>query len=387
MSRRDGVRPLVRRAWHAVGMARTGEALLIALAAGLFAAAAALRSGVDSRGVLWAVALLAALPMGAAWLLEQRPVPVAVARRIDRRLRLRGALVSAWEVEERGGGQLGLLLGAELRRRLRLRQVLAAALPNSIALLALPLLGVVLLVLALEARPGPQDPLVALSGTLSALSSALGEELSAALGELDPGALSPLEREEVRRLEIEADRLAGRARSGLLEDDAQREGLLDAVERLRGELDRTAAKFENHPRLCEALEAGLALLDGLEEPPAGRGAPTTPAEGEGAWGDTAATDSPPDRPGGKDGGGDRGGPGLARGSGDGTIPPSVGTSVGDEPLPPSPPTPPRSTPPDLTGSPAPAGGVALGAWWPEDFDSLVSAYVEERRGARAHSDE
>src|SRR5262249_34333589 len=113
------------------------ECTLLFLAGALLASSAALLSGapVDARGV---VLLCGALCAG-AWWLEHPLAPAAVARTLDRRLALGGALATAFELEERRAPLegLGALLCARVLAALGAPAALRAALPGPGAL-ALP---------------------------------------------------------------------------------------------------------------------------------------------------------------------------------------------------------------------------------------------------------
>ena len=301
-----------------------------------------------------------------------------VARKLDRRLRLGGGLLSALEVEEGRSGRLGLLLSKNLRGRFALRTILAAAIPNSTPLLAVPLIGVASLVLALGSRPVPPDPMSGVPQVLGGLATAVQEAVDAAMEGLGEGEVTSEEVEQVRGLAAEARDLAYEAEH-MGQDPGRREELSARVERLADGLEQAARGAEGRPELAEPLEQALTLSDmarlaGGEVPSPEPGSAPEPggseAQGAGQVAGSAGAPGGPDSAaegGAEDGAGS---PPLAKGDGDGTIAAPPGGTGSQEPSQ----TAPRHVPP-----PAYAGGVALGPWWPERHDGVVRRYVEERR--------
>ncbi len=342
-----GVSPLVRRAWHAVGLARTAEAGMLGVGAGLAAAAGAIASGAPvGDAAIWIVALLAGVPMGLAWLVEMRPHQAALAQRIDDRLRQGGALVTAWEVESLDRrGSLGRLLGERLRRELRLPTVLAAATPNSIPLLAVPLLGVLTLVLALEDRPSAPESVGAMAGVIGGVAGALEEAL-----DVSPGEISGEEADRLRELTQKA-RALGLAAERAGTDPERRADLTRQMDELAQSLEEEAQDLQASPEVARALDRALAHCDSVREglesgEPSSGGAAFDPAIGE-------AED-----------------PGLAQDGEQGTIPAAAETD---------PPENDREGPSLLGPEAGVAGGVALGPWWPDRHAGVVRRYVEFRR--------
>lgn len=380
-AREFGVRPLVQRASHAAGLAHAAEAVLVGVGAGLFAAAGAVASGGTGPLATLVPSLLAGLSMGTAWYLEVRLAVGSVARRVDGRLRLGGGLVAAWEVEERGGGRLGFLLGRQLRARLGVRSVLAAAIPNSIPLLAVPLLGAASLVLAIGGRPTPPDPMAGLPQVLDGLAGAVEGALDAAMDGLGGGEVSEEEAEEMRGLASEARSLAHEAgRMG--QDPARRAEVRARIERLSDGLEEAARGAEQRPDLAGPLEQALTLSDvarlaGEDSPSLGESKGTDPGHGPGQRdSQVAGTLGSPDGAGGANpasGGGSEtgdGGPPLANGGGDGTMSAQPGGFAGQDTS--------HSASPSIPAADS-AGGVALGPWWPERHSGVVRRYVEARR--------
>jgi hypothetical protein len=368
-----GVSPLVRRAWHGVGMARSAEALMLGLGAGLLAAAAAVASGgTTTDGTLWVVALIAALPMAAAWLIEMRPRVAAVARRIDRGLHLGGGLVAAWEVESHGRpGRLGLQLGRDLRRGLRVGAVLRVALPNSMPLVAAPLIGVAALVMAQGGRTEPVDPLRSVGAVIGGVTGALTEARDQALESLARGEVEGEVVEDLNRLLRDARDLSGTA--GHLDDEPERrEALVQGVRDLTRGLESALERQGAQPKVAGPLERALALADaaGL----AGEGEPGPAASPEndpehGSGSSSAEGSGPGDTLGALDT--------LAKDGAEGTMfAPSgqQGAPGGDS-----------GALPTAPGAGTP-GAVELGAWWPERHAGVLRRYLTRPQGADSPPD-
>ena len=87
----------MRNAWHALGMARAAEGVLVGVGLALVVLACALEQGLLLRDpVAWGLALFAGTGMGTSWALELVPKVDHLAREVDTRLRLDGAMFTAW---------------------------------------------------------------------------------------------------------------------------------------------------------------------------------------------------------------------------------------------------------------------------------------------------
>lgn len=364
-----GVGPLVRRAHHAVHLAHVAEGLLLGLGAALLAAAAGVQAGVDAVD-LWSIALLAGIPMGLAWRCEVRSSHGRLVRRIDRDLHLGGALVVAWEVECEGrSGALGHVIATQLRRRLRLPLVLRAALPNSAGLLAAPIAGAALLLVALESRPEPPDPMGSIAQVLGGVTAGLEDAEPSSGRALAEGDLSLEDRAELQRLTANARQLTWEAER-LGDDPHKRDELREGVADLARELEEFAERVAGHAELDGRLEQTLAMADAAER--------ATTAGTAGPDPGRSTTDLVAGAPGGSGAGGgaaavpeqDPGEGGLANGGPQGTIVAPHGQVSGPQG-------------PDSAPLPGPEGraaaGVSLGPWWPERHAGVVRRYVERRR--------
>jgi hypothetical protein len=370
---------VVRHARRGLAAARAGEAVLFGAAALGFGLAAAAWTGAGlERADAWAAAAVCALCAGAAWWGEHRRSAADVARALDRRLRHQGALVTAFEVEDRGvpgspgpPGSLGRLLVVHVLERLRKREALHALRPGLALPVAAPLAGAAVLAGVLQAvavEPPPRSVAVVTRG----LVGRLGDTLDAAFA--DESADLELVR-ALRAAVAEARDLAAELRA------AEEAGIApppDAARRLE-ELDRTLADLAGEaggePASAADLRAELAearswldaLRGGLEPAPdaADLGASTPADAADGI--DDATADGTED-------------PGVAERGGDGTMAGSTSPAGGGE-------APSSSSPDDGTSSggadPPAAGavetGTVAGTWWPAEHDAIVRRWLDRVR--------
>ena len=318
----------------AVGIA----CLCLALAAGVLA-------GADLAAVgTWQAAGLCALLAGGTWQQEHRRATASVARDIDEGLGEGGALFTAWELEGRGAeDSLCSLLGREVAARRSARGMLAAILPASLPIMALPFLAAGLLFLALEeVRGEPGGP-----ADWQRLTLRLEEDLEGFLG-AEPGAT--LEGSEAF-LEEQLAELADLARTAAqLATEPQGEG--QGIEELRDLQQRLSA--------LEALAPGdSALLDQLQEAARTLDSALMALESE------ALVHAGPEPKGGA-----MGSPGASQGR---EVPAAgAGGTMGG------------SQPPPRTGSLSPgadgrSAGVLSGPAWPAAYDGIVARWVETPR--------
>jgi hypothetical protein len=368
----------VRATWRAVRLARLAESVLLgatALSIGLTAAVLSGERGapVRSWGDAWLAAFVCAVCCALSWWVEHRPRPADVAARIDTKLRLSGALVTAFELEAvrvpgAASSGIGRLLLERVTRRVTRKDGLRVALPRSGKFLALPLIAAGLLAGALDMRreeppPVPLDRLLAgLAGEAAALGAGTSTDFAA----------GDLTAEEVRAaldLAARAGRLELSAGAGPL-DPQEREELAREAELLQGELQELSTRLPPDSETARAAEraASWAEVAGT----GGRDPDRAPA---------AAPDVAPDEAPHETGQGESDGSGgleVAAGPADGTMLGSP-AELGD--------------PFDGSGgaaSPAPESareerGVVAGRWWPARYDSVVERWVEVRR-ARLRSE-
>jgi len=365
---RSPVRSIVRATWRAVSLARLAESVLLGAAALLIGLAAAVLSGERGEPVrdwtdAWAAALLCALACGLSWWIEHRPRSADVAARIDKKLQLAGALVTAFELEagESDGSRVmtgtgvGRLLCERVARRVTRRDGLRVALPRSGPFLALPLIAAGLLAGALdlwreEPLPASHDPLLAGLAGLAGEAAELGAGATKDLGAGD------LTAEEVRAaldLAARAGRLKLAAGSA---GEAEREELALEAERLRGDLQELLTRIPPDSATARAAEraSSWAEVAGASSGEPDLGPPGVPDGGEpgesGGSGEREVAAGPVD-------GTMSGSPvevGSPHGGSDGAIAPAAG-AAGQE------------------------GGVVAGRWWPARYDGVVERWVEARR--------
>jgi len=134
-----------------------GECLLVAVSAAWLTLAAAAASGAPAGGFQpFAAAGLSAAFAAAAWIGERDLDAESVAREMDLRSGLRGALFTAFEAEARGSASpLVQVLGAEIAPRLSVRAFVREAARSSALLLAAPCVALALWTFSLESRGEP----------------------------------------------------------------------------------------------------------------------------------------------------------------------------------------------------------------------------------------
>jgi hypothetical protein len=139
------------------------ESLVLAGSAGTVtwaATLARLQSGAGAQAI--SIALLVSAFAGAAWALERLEDPASVARAIDRRQGLRGAVLTAFQAEaSSASSDLARLLGSRVASELSSLRFLGTAVRSSAALLALPCLSIAVASLAIDAARDPGRPVPA----------------------------------------------------------------------------------------------------------------------------------------------------------------------------------------------------------------------------------
>lgn len=258
------VRARARVARRALLLARVGEAVHVGGAAALFALVLVLLEGGRTERLGSAlVALLCGGLAAATWALANRRTVLEVAQRLDRKLELDGAFLTAWEQDgEERGGTLAELLVLRAAREVPGRVAARAVLPQSWPILAAPFLVGALL----AALSGGEDP-------ERSVRRVQHERLAAELGEL---AGTPAEGE----LSYEEERaLRGLVRSAaaLAADDSGGEDVEEAAE-LAVELRALGSDLPGGSELARKLDE----LAGRLEAAAGGGAGG--AEGAGTEG-------------------------------------------------------------------------------------------------------
>jgi hypothetical protein len=342
------------------------ECAALGSAALLLCLCAARLSGADPfTPQAFGAALVGGAFAAATWFCERRKGPLEIARRLDRGLEQRGALLTAFECDRRAGPEaserfsLERLLVERVARELPARAHVRAIARPSPALAASVLLAAALLAWTLErggATVGSARPLADLSAlqrvlraglVASGASGASGAEGSASAPSGEPLAL--LARAADRLDEVTREERGGELRSSLREIDAE-------LGRLLGEPGAHRPEWSAARDLTEAALAALSSDGAGGDRGVGSSGGST---GSGA--DTALANAPPERT-------------------------MAGSAPAAEPLPnASGSTVPSSAP--AAGAGAPSGpaaetGTLAGRWWPARYDALVASWTLDRSGAK-----
>lgn len=313
-----------------VRAAHRGRTLLIAIESsivGLSTGIATLAVGATARvdpndpqtvALLVLVGILGAL----TWWMERRGDAASVARSIDRRSGLAGALTTAFETESVANRTpVAAALAASIAPLVSPRRFLAREMRSSAAVLAAPFLALALLGAVTEGRVSLDDPRDLDSAVVSSSSTVLGRSAD---------------------LRARARHLA--SSPGI---SAQEIAALRTLAQRAGPIDTGAAAPEAS---MAKLEADLAEIARRIE------ASRNPAPGAG----------------------------VASGGRDGTMggrDPRIDRPT-DGPMreTPSSNPPPNASAPAVPGSGA-EGGVGASRWWPERYDGVVERWIEARRAA------
>jgi hypothetical protein len=324
----------VARAKWRVALSRGAQTASVAVcAAAAVAAAVEFDGGSLHEPQAWTVAALCATLAGAMWWREQRLDAAGLARKLDRRLELGGALFTTLEAQRRGDPSFAALLETRTARTLRADDLPRAAPAPALGWLAAPAIAVGLWLAAAQRRPASDPDLAQLARAVrsalavSASGAAPLREAEATAGriereaegaELDPAAL----RRELERLEVQLDAVDAARRSA------------------PGAAGASNARLE---ALREPLRAAARRLGGSAEG-AGRGSPLQSGPGESTM--TGSTDDARPR----------------------ELP------ADERPAPRAVPV----TGPTLGPAPVERGETAVlaGRWWPPEHDAVVAAWRE-----------
>jgi hypothetical protein len=346
-------------------LTRAIEGVLFFVAGLLATRAAALLSGLSDEALraAWPLAASCGVLCAASWWLEHRQGTIALARALDERLRHHGALLTAFELEQRAARTpraMEELVSRRVLERLRRGEALRALVPPFLAPVAAPTLAGLALVCAHDAR-GPRvheelDFLALAQGFERALSRPVSVDEPTGLAGEDPGGgLSRAERQEL--LELLAARAAlPFSAPGWREDPA---GLGAELLELDRRLVALREAAEPGSELAESLEEARVWLDALQRGVAGGTEPPASAGTE---------------PG-----------GLTGAREEGTIsgsPPALQTARSPaDPMAARAPMPAEAA--QAGGVPAPAPlGLQAGRWWPAEYDSVVARWLELEEAAR-----
>jgi hypothetical protein len=356
------VEAVVRAVRASLRATHAAESALLFATGWLCARGALLSAPAADRAAVGAafVELLCGALCAATWWLEHRVELGSTARELDRRLGHRGALATAFELEQSRMGELSSmeeLVRLRVLERLRTRQAVRAVFPSLLLPLGAPAVAALGLVLLTDAHraalPAPADPVALAAGLARALALGTLEPETAGLeGAGEDGGLS---REQLERL---GEVL--RAPSALPRTIEEWTRAPEAVRERLAELDRRITD------LAREVAPGSELRARLEEAR--------------TWLDALRTSSAAS-PGGPSG------TELAGGSGTGgaTKPPANGTISGSKAPTDVPPTP-RTIDPALPSTGA-AGAAQLGLQagnaWPSEYDDVIERWIELSRAAQA----
>ncbi len=258
--RPESVSQVVRHAYLGLRAARWGETLLLSIAGVLLTLAAAVHSGAFlAEPGAWAVSIFAGALLGASWFLEHRVSKVVIARRLDRELRHQGALVTAFELEQRdrSGEPFARLLADRVLERLRCKEALRCVLPPLALPVAMPVLAFCALAVALD-HAQPDTPRTARLGDLGqGMAAELEEATRVALGASEQGRLDAVTAGRLVRAKARAQELARELEGG--EQSAEELAALDR------ELARLESELVGQPDLRQPVEASRAWLDAARQ--------------------------------------------------------------------------------------------------------------------------
>ncbi len=354
---------VVRRVHASLLFARAGESVLLGAASALSVAAAAVAGGrapLERDVVL--LAFLTALACALAWALEHRLRAEDVARKIDRRLRHQGGLVTAYELEGRAAdSDMAKLVRERVLRRLRFAEALRALFPSLFLPVAAPLVGAFCLVLAVESARRPESAAVDLAGLGEGLSGHLAGLAADVLEAGEDGALDPSEVAALLAVRNEALALAGKLAAGASEPE-----LAEQLEQLDRDIADLAPTLAARPELDRSLGDARTWADAarmeLERRRPGGGDGVTGSDAPAVPGADAAQAAPvaPALVGDAANGTMAGSPSEAPGLTDGRGAATEGARQ--------------------TGG-RPETGTTAGVHWPRQHDAVVRLWVEARRRA------
>ena len=250
------IAPLVRLALQRARLVHAAEALLVALGGFLLTVAAGVASGASLDAPhLWGLAILAAALAASLSVLEGRPDAEQLARHLDQRLRLAGALTTAFRAETLGReNELTRLLSTRLRARVTVLDVRRVARADPLPWLALPLFAAALLTIALGRRPKAELDSLWVDEHLSTLAHELHEVVAAG------GAC--VERDEIDPQDYDAMRELAQSASQLSLDFKPVQGGAPGAQELSQELEQLRDRAQE---LVETLEHDSELRGALEK--------------------------------------------------------------------------------------------------------------------------
>lgn len=319
------------------------EALALACTTGALVLGAAVISGASvADPAALAVAAITAAMCACMWVIERRRSRLDVARRADRRLEQRGALVAAFEAELDGASQpLVLALISKVASTLT-RSALGRAVPwPSPAFAAAPLIAGAALVLSLERAPGFASADRDLLGRVALVAAGAAREAREA-GAPDAQV------ERVLASSQSLEQVAGARR--LERDELARE--LAALETGLSELALSAPSAAAELRAARDLGASASAHFAIRD--LARGAGASSARTPNDAGEEARA--------------------VANGSATRTM----SRPLDPAQVPMNAPSPEQLPPPGTGGEP----GTLAGRWWPAHYDAVVAEFTLAERDAR-----
>lgn len=336
-----------RASQFALRAARATESMLISASAFALTLACAVYSSGETVGAQeLVVAVVCAGLAAATWWWPRRLGEPAVAKRLDRKLNLDGAYLTAWEVESGRleSTPLSRLLAARISARVQGSHVVRTTLPNSTPWIAAPFVAAALLALALAEVRSEHE-----SSNATAATGAVVDVLSGLRSEAArEGNLSQEDLSELGELLQEARALAAMDSSELADSDGR-------MTELEKDLERLAAESPVDSALRQGLQESQVFVDQARMTLAET--PSAPETGE-------VSPKPAASPGSEVASGAE--PGTMSGSPSGEVGPTVGSSN-------------RTTLTASEDAPNSAGVFSRGRWWPARHNELVSNWVEARR--------
>jgi hypothetical protein len=254
-------RSVLRRATHA------HYARAICGALGTFAltvAFALMRGSRLGDAEVYLLAALLALATLASWIRSERIESRAVLQRIDERLHLAGAFLSAHEsCATSPGSPLTQLGAAKLLQRVRPSQAMEAAVPHTLGFVVLPLLGLLAVVQTVQVRDARRST----AGRVTVEVGTVADHLHD-IERMNREALSAMQRAELAEIQRAAEAAAKNAAEQFL-DGAPKEELdpkehwAEQMRSVADDLDELASQVPQGSDLAEQLASAAAEAEAV----------------------------------------------------------------------------------------------------------------------------
>ncbi len=257
-------RSVVRRAKHA----HYARAICGALGTFTLTVALALvRGSMLGDGEVYVLATLLAVASFVAWVGSERIESRTVLRRIDERLHLGGAFLSAQEsCAHSPDSSLAQLGAAKLLQRVRPNQALEAAVPHTLGFALLPLLGVLALVQTVQVLDARRSTAGRVTVEVGTVADHLGD-----IERMNRAALSEMQRQELAAIQQAAAAAAKDAADQFLDGDPkagrpepeQQEHWREQLRSVADDIDRLASTAPAGSELAEQLSDVAAEAEAL----------------------------------------------------------------------------------------------------------------------------